>query len=307
MAKVRNTTRLILGFLRSAQINLFQELMSQFNLSTSATEVVVERVAAMAEFSFGDTILQNSFVRKSLIALVRHLEVLGQSRSRFTIKEVHNSVKRHFKVSYKGKRNPLKMFIDCAFFLVVYLKNLHGADLYFSTARLQQSYPMFLCHCSDEASHLLAFRNCMAVAVRYIRAEKNMDYLMTLCTLLTEGRGKRHVTGSGETRATSDRVIIFRKEGVVPLEPRKARKSDVVSPDPKGEEATRPSRKRSRDMFSVDSDVALKEPRVEELLYLLHGLDGIDTSADVCNDMLDSILAEDTWELDFSLQGIDTL
>lgn len=78
-----------------------------------------------------------------------------------------------------------------------------------------------------EQGKLLQFRNMMVFAQMVIQPANHKTHLMELVTRVCEGRHQKYITGSGETRATRNRVLIYRVEGCVEKTPRPPRKERV--------------------------------------------------------------------------------
>jgi hypothetical protein len=70
---------------------------------------------------------------------------------------------------------------------------------------------------AQEKEHLLKFRNMMALCLRVIPAQNHKNHLIDLVTRLAEGKNAKYIVGSGQSDKTSRRVLIYRREGNVPL------------------------------------------------------------------------------------------
>jgi hypothetical protein len=70
---------------------------------------------------------------------------------------------------------------------------------------------------ASEMAVLMKFRNNMALAMTVIKATGHKNHLMDLVTRYTEGKGVAYIAGTGQSKKTSRRVLIFRREGNVPL------------------------------------------------------------------------------------------
>jgi hypothetical protein len=71
-----------------------------------------------------------------------------------------------------------------------------------------------------ELNNLWAIANWMSVLFTFVPAKKNKGFALTIVTKLIEGWYIKYVTGSGQTKATQDRVHIFETEGNVKPSPR---------------------------------------------------------------------------------------
>ena len=77
------------------------------------------------------------------------------------------------------------------------------------------AYPEMSDRDEDELNRLWHCANWFDVSLLTLRPQNNKSHLMSLVPRLAEGSSARYVTGSGESRSTSDRVSIFRQEGAV--------------------------------------------------------------------------------------------
>ena len=94
-------------------------------------------------------------------------------------------------------------------------------------------YPDFSSgYAPTELENLKNTANWMDLVFFTLPPKNNKTFLMNLIPRLCEGRNARYITGSGETRATADRVLIFRTEGNC-------------------EKVNRPPRKRIRSEYSL--------------------------------------------------------
>ena len=70
-------------------------------------------------------------------------------------------------------------------------------------------------HTSDDQKLLCETANWMNEMFKYLSARKNKGLAIQMIPKLVEGWGAKYVTGSGQTKATADRVLIFETEGGV--------------------------------------------------------------------------------------------
>lgn len=90
-----------------------------------------------------------------------------------------------------------------------------GAALLYDEKRFLESYPEF--ERNAELPVLLKFRNIIAVSLTLMEADNNKAKHLIIASRLSEGKHARYVTGSGQTDATSNRVLILNREsGYIP-------------------------------------------------------------------------------------------
>ena len=106
-------------------------------------------------------------------------------------------------------------------------------------------YPEFRDRSLFELEKLRMTANWMDLAFYTLSPKSNKTLLMNLIPRLCEGRSAKYVTGSGQSRATSDRVLIYHKEG----------KCDKIS---------RPQRKKQK-VVGVDEDAIAKLTAITNL------------------------------------------
>jgi hypothetical protein len=115
-----------------------------------------------------------------------------------------------------------RLCFEAALVLLHYPTVHQSGQLMETPEELFVKYPEFVSPSVDdkEAHSLVKFRNFMYVAVQLIQPQNHKNHLLDLVTRLSEGRGVKYITGSGETMATSRRVKIYRKEGCVVATPK---------------------------------------------------------------------------------------
>lgn len=86
---------------------------------------------------------------------------------------------------------------------------------YKSTQELLRAYPAFVGIGSEELDKLHKSANWMDVLFKLIPSKKNKGLSLRIVTDLVEGEHVRYITGSGQSQATSHRVMIYEKEGNV--------------------------------------------------------------------------------------------
>lgn len=123
-----------------------------------------------------------------------------------------------FKNKFKSnpqEREDLEAYI--VMIAVLFVKNLKPdpwTEKYDTIERFCQNYPEFLDE-NDEGTmlKLVLFANVMHNVLRYMKGKGNQQRLLTLVACLAEGPNhSRYITGGAQSRKTSRRVCIFRKE-----------------------------------------------------------------------------------------------
>lgn len=107
-------------------------------------------------------------------------------------------------------------------FLSVMKSYSHDCELkYPSLADFQHAYSGEFTSCNSyELNNLWQIANWMSILFSFIPAKKNKGFALTVVCKLVEGWYIKYVTGSGQTKATRDRVKIFEVEGNIKPAPR---------------------------------------------------------------------------------------
>ena len=87
---------------------------------------------------------------------------------------------------------------------------------YPTLASFLDAYPNFCAskgYPESELQKLHAVANWLDLVLFTLKPRNHKTFLLNLVPRLCEGRSAKYCTGSGETRATSDRVLIYRQEG----------------------------------------------------------------------------------------------
>jgi hypothetical protein len=83
-----------------------------------------------------------------------------------------------------------------------------------------------------EQEKLRLTANWMDLAFYVLPSKNNKTFILNLIPRVVEGRGVKYITGSGQTKPTTDRVTLFRGEGQcekVVRPPRKKREENSCS------------------------------------------------------------------------------
>ena len=97
--------------------------------------------------------------------------------------------------------------------LFLFVLRPHVPLKYETVATFVACYPDMHLYSLIELERLRVTANWMDLAFYTLNPKNNKTFLMTLIPRICEGRLARYITGSGETRATADRVSIYRTEG----------------------------------------------------------------------------------------------
>lgn len=110
---------------------------------------------------------------------------------------------------------------------VIILLSLHPEKCtlkYVDNTALLLTYPEFQSiDGSVELDKLRSFANYMNFAFYFITPNYNRQHVFNIVTKITDGCGVKYITGSGKTKSTSDRVLIYNREGKIVPKPRPIR------------------------------------------------------------------------------------
>lgn len=76
-----------------------------------------------------------------------------------------------------------------------------------------RAYPDFRDRSALEQEKLRLSANWMDLTLCCVPPRNNKTFILNIIPRIVEGRNVKYVTGSGQTRATADRVALFRLEG----------------------------------------------------------------------------------------------
>lgn len=111
--------------------------------------------------------------------------------------------------------------------VVIILLSLHPEKCtvkYVDNTALLLTYPEFQSiDGSVELDKLRSFANYMNFAFYFITPNYNRQHVFNIVTKITDGYGVKYITGSGSTKSTSDRVLIYNREGKIVPKPRPVR------------------------------------------------------------------------------------
>jgi hypothetical protein len=108
------------------------------------------------------------------------------------------------------------LIFEVAFVILISLRNdVMNTRPYCNFKDLLKVYPEFVIVNDVKGEHekLVDFANFMRCAQLLLPPENNKAHLMLLVTRLTEGKSKRYVCGSRASKSTSNRVLIYTREG----------------------------------------------------------------------------------------------
>lgn len=125
-----------------------------------------------------------------------------------------------------------RLVFDIAFIVIFYATFKQDLDylLLKDVDELLSRYPEFQ-DVSDptELKYLLEIRNLMKVCMLLIPARTNKCYLLDIVVRIVEKARGKYITGTGQTAATSRRVLIYEREGDVTRMKRQSHKRSLDS------------------------------------------------------------------------------
>jgi hypothetical protein len=166
---------------------LAQQLKNKFNVADAANyQAIIER-----------TIIETSGNRELNRMTMR--SIMKDLRKLFPKKEIWDEMN----VLYK-----------CCFVLILSLHD--SSQLWLEPAQLVENYPypQFQNLRPEDAMKLLAFRNAMKVALQLVEAKHHKGELLEIAGRLS---GRTVTTGGGQTADTTRCVMIYEKEGGLPV------------------------------------------------------------------------------------------
>lgn len=111
----------------------------------------------------------------------------------------------------KEEKRLARIGLKACFVLLAYDDyQLNNSSLIHSEATFLTNYPEL--RGAYGLPLLVKFRNIIAVSLTLLEAENNKSKHLIIATRLSEGKHVRYITGSGQTEATTQRVMIFEKE-----------------------------------------------------------------------------------------------
>ena len=117
--------------------------------------------------------------------------------------------------------------------VVIILLSLHPEKCKFKyedNYSLLAKYPEFQSIDKNvELDKLRAFANYMNFALHFITAKYNRQHVFNIVTKITDGKDVKYITGSGKTKSTADRVLIYNREGGIVPKPRPVRTQQVIT------------------------------------------------------------------------------
>lgn len=184
-------------------------------------------------------------IRRTIPNLLEHLNAVDVNIDLLSSKSLVSSILEV--ETWGNEKNERREFLESVCILALWSSGKMDPWFITSIEELMRSYPEFEELDPAEKSRLFHFRNVMVVALKLIRADNNMGYLIHLVAHLTEGKDAKYVTGSGQAASVSNRELVYRRESGVQKKARQKRICvDDVSSELEDAPGGNPSRKRSR-------------------------------------------------------------
>lgn len=185
--------------INSTDTRFVDDVLAEFPLTGEDHQLLIRFVAHL-EFSFQQNFRDNQLIRERF--------------NFFTLADEFNGIDRRRLEQDKSPLLPALWVI----FLRVLRKNLNHNSL-FKYKELQDFVDAYE-HviplesiCNDERMRLFKTANWMNIFVGMVPAKKSKCLATTVIPKLLEGYSVKYILGSGQTRATKHRVIIFEHEG----------------------------------------------------------------------------------------------
>ena len=145
--------------------------------------------------------------------------------------------------------------------VVIILLSLHPEKCKFKyedNHSLLAKYPEFQSIDKNvELDKLRAFANYMNFALHFITAKYNRQHVFNIVTKITDGKDVKYITGSGKTKSTADRVLIYNREGGIVPKPRPVRTQQVIT-----KPGTKVHELQQEPKFEAISEVIANQPMI---------------------------------------------
>jgi hypothetical protein len=227
-------------------------------------EIVCDEVMdRIKNYCFGCTIYQDSRVVSALESSIPIMFSRISGCNILNIKEIFNDLNKIL-LPYYGddifaldKSDEKRLCFEVTFLLLLgAIQRQETSDLmFFEKEAFIEAYPEFRNEVEAELLKLMEFRNAMKLALLLVQPRGRKGQLMHLATRISEGRRaytnhQGYVTGSSQSKATKNRVLIYEREGGVKAEHRTSRKrrsfSELEERDNLSEVSARSSVRSSR-------------------------------------------------------------
>jgi hypothetical protein len=179
------------------------------------------------EATTGSLVLILNLVGEEMKRRVKFNDITIDTLYKVTAKEMGKSV---------GKlpvTDEVRLIFEAGFVLLfcelVYRRDKYNVDM----DMFLRCYPEFAqdYRVDEQERHLLLkFRNMMVLCQKVISPQNHKNHLVDLVTRLAEGKNVKYIVGSGQSDKTSRRVLIYRREGNVPLISKGTMEQFIVAP-----------------------------------------------------------------------------
>lgn len=191
----------------------FNLLSTPFTCSRQREKVNLEneRAIALRQDALQKIIMNTgdfSLSEETRIEAAEELDRIAKTRKLFTVHTL-------------SRNDDLRCVIEM---LMLYIVRQYVPLKYRTVEEFLEAYPNKKDRSEDEQTKLWRCANWFDVCLLTLRPQNNKSHLMAIVPRLAEGSNARYVTGSGESRATADRVDIFRSEGAMEKVTRAPRK-----------------------------------------------------------------------------------
>jgi hypothetical protein len=199
----------------------------------------------MLDYCFGDIVTKNVICQKLFAASIESFEQLitealaaerqfdeNSLRDRLPLDSTPFLYAKRMRVSFGDlpKDHDFRLALQ-ALFLFLLRRRLEVK--YASMESFLERYPDLVDRNFVERERLRQTANWMVLAFHVLQPRNNKSFILNLIPKIVEGKNARYITGSGQTRATADRVNLFRLEGdceKIRRPPRKRKEEDFYLP-----------------------------------------------------------------------------
>jgi len=223
---------------------LLKHIMITKPLSTKLNEYKTDSPVSIAHFDYEheeSTNVQEPISPKSISTIspssliTPTIPVEPEDQSKFNLAEFLNIISC-YSTRFKDLRkdDPIRISLIA---LIIVLITLSRPLKYQSLSEFVDAYPEFSSNIDQyELLKLMQNANLMSAAVTFLIPSQNKGIIMNIVPRLTEGPHVKYITGGGSSKATTDRVIVFEKEGNTTQKKRsikissKKQKKKLISP-----------------------------------------------------------------------------